>query len=69
VVGAELVAERGDERLWRFPATLQAEAIFAAVRAAGAHPVMLTPQRETLEDLFLRTLADEPAPDRAAGVA
>ena len=69
VAGAELVSERGDERLWRFPAAREAEEIFAAVRAAGAHPVMLTPQRETLEDLFLRTLADEPAPDRAAGVA
>ena len=69
VAGAELVSERGDQRLWRFPATREAEEIFAAVRAAGAHPVMLTPQRETLEDLFLRTLADEPAPDRAAGVA
>ncbi len=67
VAGAELVSERGDERLWRFPATREAEEIFAAVRAAGAHPVMLTPQRETLEDLFLRTLADEPVPGRAAG--
>ncbi len=56
--GAELVAERGDGRLWRFPATLEAEAVLAAVRAAGAHPVMLTPQRETLEDLFLRTLSE-----------
>ncbi|HNX19848.1 MAG TPA: ABC transporter ATP-binding protein, partial [Acidobacteriota bacterium] len=53
----ELVSERGEERLWRFPAEATAEGILAAAAASGARIESLAPQRETLEDLFLRALA------------
>ncbi len=56
VAGATLVSERGDERLLRFAPEATAEEILAAIASAGAHPLALVPYRETLEDLFLRTL-------------
>ena len=56
VAGGELIAERGDERLWRLPAEARAPEIVEAVAAGGGTLLSLTPQRETLEDLFLRTL-------------
>ncbi|MBP7147008.1 MAG: ABC transporter ATP-binding protein [Acidobacteria bacterium] len=58
IAGAEVLTTRGAQRLLRFPASMGAQDILAAVRAAGAEPRSLVPQRETLEDLFLRTLAD-----------
>ncbi len=60
IAGASLVAERGAERLLRFPAEATAEGILAAIAAAGARPLSLTPQRETLEDHFLRALGRTP---------
>lgn len=57
--GAELVTSRGEETLWRYPAEASAEAILTAVHGAGGKLQALTPQRETLEDLFLRSLQRE----------
>jgi len=57
IAGGELVSERGEERLWRFPAEATAAGILAAAADAGARIESLAPQRETLEDLFLRALA------------
>ena len=58
IAGGELVSERGEERLWRFPAEATAAGILAAAADAGARIESLAPQRETLEDLFLRALAE-----------
>ncbi len=63
--GAELVSERGDERLWRLPAEHDAESIIALTNAAGASLVGLTPHRETLEDLFMRTLREDGGEEEA----
>lgn len=57
--GAELVARRGEICLWRFSRGWEAEQVLEAVRAAGGRPQRLTPQRESLEDLFLSALAAE----------
>ncbi|GAB4373060.1 MAG: hypothetical protein Kow0062_09850 [Acidobacteriota bacterium] len=54
--GAELVARRGALSLWRLPASAEFTAIVRAAEAAGLRPLRLEPRRETLEDLFLRTL-------------
>ncbi len=66
VAGAELVSTRGGERLLRFGAAASPEQIQAALRAAGARMLALVPHRESLEDLFLRTLRDDEAPSAAA---
>ncbi|MDQ7008117.1 MAG: ABC transporter ATP-binding protein [Acidobacteriota bacterium] len=63
LAGGELIAQRGDERLWRLPAEARAPEIVAAVQAGGGTLLSLTPQRETLEDLFLRTLQGAEAGD------
>ncbi len=55
---ARLVAERGEERLWRFSAEARPDGILSAIEGAGAKLQALRPQRETLEELFLRTLSD-----------
>jgi ABC-2 type transport system ATP-binding protein len=57
--GGELVAMRGEERLWRLPPEAEPERLLEAAVAAGSHIKGLSPQRETLEDLFLRSLRDE----------
>lgn len=62
IAGAEAVSVRGTERLLRFPAARSAEEILAAVGAAGARLLALVPQRETLEDFFLRTLQRSAGP-------
>lgn len=54
--GGELVSRRGDESLWRFPAEATAEQILAQAQVAGVKLEALVPQRETLEDLVLRSL-------------
>ncbi len=54
--GGELVARRGALALWRFPAGADFDGIVRAAGAAGLRPLRLEPRRETLEDLFLRTL-------------
>jgi ABC-2 type transport system ATP-binding protein len=61
VPGGAVIAERGHRRLLRFPAERTFEDILAAAHAAGATPVALVPQRESLEDLFLRTLGRDAA--------
>lgn len=71
IPGAQLVATRGEERLWRLDARARAPEIIEAVRAAGGNLLALIPQRETLEDLFLRTLSrraeDRPSDAPPAG--
>jgi ABC-2 type transport system ATP-binding protein len=64
VAGAEVLAERGSERLLRFPAETTAEGILSAIHSAGAQALSLAPQRETLEDYFLRTLEERPEDPR-----
>lgn len=59
IPGGELVAERGEERLWRFPASFDAAAILSGIEAGGGRTLSLVPYRETLEDLFLRTLSED----------
>lgn len=72
---AQLVATQGEEKLWRVDAEARAPEIIEAVRSAGGTLLALVPQRETLEDLFLRTLsrrAEDPPRDSfrtAAGSA
>ncbi len=56
LAGAELLTTRGEETLWRYPADANAESIMAAVHSSGGNLQALIPQRETLEDLFLRSL-------------
>lgn len=59
LTGAEQLSIRGDEALWRFPGASTAESILSEVEASGGRLLALVPQRETLEDLFLRVLARE----------
>lgn len=59
IEGGELVSECAGVRLWRFSAGWEAERILSALHEAGGRPRLLSPQRETLEDLFLRTLSGE----------
>lgn len=57
--GGTLVAARGDERLWKLPPDIEPRHLVDAVVASGGKVNALIPQRETLEDLFLRSLRDE----------
>jgi len=58
-LGAGRVISREGERLTAlFDEVSAADAAVAAVVAAGGRVVALTPQRETLEDFFLRRLAE-----------
>ncbi|MDH3284164.1 MAG: ABC transporter ATP-binding protein [Acidobacteriota bacterium] len=59
IPGAELVSRRGEEALFRLPPSFTAEQALGAVRSAGGRLEALVPCRESLEDLFLRTLAEE----------
>jgi ABC-2 type transport system ATP-binding protein len=61
----ELLAVRGRERLWRLPAEVEPEPLLEEAVAAGSRVRALIPQRETLEDLFVRSLSeDAPEADR-----
>jgi ABC-2 type transport system ATP-binding protein len=62
--GGELVAMRGEERLWRLPPEAEPERLLEAAAAAGSRVKGLSPQRETLEDLFMRSLQDDQEPVR-----
>ncbi|RMG46587.1 MAG: ABC transporter ATP-binding protein [Acidobacteria bacterium] len=62
IAGAEPISVRGEERLLRFPASATAGEILAAVDRAGASLQALVPQRERLEDLFLRAVGGEEEP-------
>jgi ABC-2 type transport system ATP-binding protein len=58
----ELIVVRGGERLWRLPAETEPGPLLEAAVAAGSRVRALVPQRETLEDLFVRSLeADAPS--------
>jgi hypothetical protein len=56
--GAELLSERGEERLLRLPDARAASECRLAVEAAGGEMVALVPVRQTLEDLFLAELGN-----------
>lgn len=62
----ELVAQRGEERLWRLPAEVRPEELLEAAAGSGSSIKGLIPQRETLEDLFLRSLQDTEEEEEAA---
>jgi ABC-2 type transport system ATP-binding protein len=56
IADAETIAVSGERRLLRFAAENTFDSVLDKARAAGAKPLRLVPQRETLEHLFLRTL-------------
>jgi ABC-2 type transport system ATP-binding protein len=74
LAGGRIVAREGERISVAFDGEESADAAVRAVVAAGGRVVSLTPHRETLEDFFVRRLAEERAespdgaqPARAAG--
>jgi ABC-2 type transport system ATP-binding protein len=66
---ARMLADEGDRVTVQFDDEAQADAALKAVLAAGGRIVALTPNRETLEDFFLRRLGEDGVrtePPRAA---
>ncbi len=55
VPDAEVISVRGNERLLRFPASLDSETIIARLQNAGVTLLSLAPQRQNLEDLFMES--------------
>lgn len=65
---ARVIAAEGDRVTAIFEQEAAADAAVAAVLAAGGRIVALAPQRETLEDYFLRRLAEAAPAERSAAV-
>lgn len=61
----ELVEQRGDLVLLHLPGDTPSGQIFEALQGAGAEIVSLVPQRETLEDVFMRDTRGAAAPSPA----
>ncbi|MEJ7604462.1 MAG: ABC transporter ATP-binding protein [Kofleriaceae bacterium] len=59
--GADRVRRVGDELLLTLPAETDVDVWLVRAHAAGAKLTSLTPRHETLEDLFLREVADADA--------
>ncbi len=64
-----VIATEGERVTVVFDDTAAAEEALRTVLAAGGHPVSLTPNRETLEDYFLRRLQESGPRERIAGAA
>jgi ABC-2 type transport system ATP-binding protein len=65
--GATVLAQDGDHLDVSFPDEAAADAAVRAVFAAGGRVVSVTPNRETLEDFFVRRLEEDRASDAEGG--
>jgi ABC-2 type transport system ATP-binding protein len=64
--GAHNVRRTGQEVLFTLPGDADVDALLARGRELGAGVVSVTPRHDTLEDLFLRRIADDAGPAAAA---
>ena len=63
--GADRVRRHGDDLSLTLPADSDVDAWITRAHAAGAKVIQVSPRHETLEDLFLREVADADAPASA----
>ena len=68
-LGAVRMRRVGDELSLTLPADADVDAWIAHAHTAGAKLVQVAPRHETLEDLFVRQVANADRPDAAAGTS